>query len=83
METKCPECGQRLSSRELALRKTFCHECSKAEEEQAEADNMARRLQDMEQNLLHVSQSVPDRSYDRQRGTPGWLMGEPSPGRSF
>jgi hypothetical protein len=51
--------------------------------EQDEAENMAERGQSADLNLLHVSQSVPDRGYDKDRGTSGWLMGEPNPGRSF
>jgi hypothetical protein len=51
--------------------------------EDAEEQNKREREEDSGANLLSVSQQMPDRAYDKDRGTPGWLMGEPSPGRSF
>ena len=92
LESKCTKCGNAITSRDIdsiSLSKgRFCQDCykaglKKAKEERDEAENMAERGQSAEVNLMHVSQSVPDRGYDKDRGTPGWIMGEPSPGRSF
>jgi len=68
--------------------RTFCQICGidddkKKLRQEDEDANEAERLQAADANLLNVTQQMPDRGYDKDRGTPGWLMGEPSPGRSF
>jgi hypothetical protein len=93
VETRCRRCSAKLTSKDVesmdpSRGSIHCLKCfkagqKKAASEQSEADNMAERGQDVGVNLFHVSQSIPDRGYDKDRGTPGWLMGEPSPGRSF
>ena len=55
----------------------------KKKREREEEVNTNNRLSAANNNLLDVSMQMPDRGYDKDRGTPGWLMGEPSPGRSF
>lgn len=87
LETKCRQCRQKLyKTKEFKSR--HCVDCNSAQEIDAKmkaaeeipaSDETNRYLQ----NLMDVSQTMPDRSYDKDRGTPGFLMGEPSPGRSF
>ncbi len=53
------------------------------DEEDEEDDNNQERKRSFEDNLFFMSKTMPDRGHDINRGTHGWLMGEPSPGRSL
>ena len=69
-------------------RKKLCASCylrskKKNKSERDEDLNNRDRSRAHNMNLFHVSQQMPDRGYDKDRGTAGWIMGEPSPGRSF
>ena len=48
-----------------------------------EEDNNQERKRSFEDNLLFMSKTMPNRGHDKDRGTHGWLMGEPNPGRSL
>ena len=52
-------------------------------DEEDEEDNSQERKRSFEDNLLFISKTMPDRGHDKDRGTHGWLMGEPNPGRSL
>lgn len=91
-EERCHDCKDRLTADDIEYMKpgvqAYCKSCGerndkKRDREDAEEQNTSERVSMTNDNLRSVSQQMPDRAYDKDRGTPGWLMGEPSPGRSF
>jgi predicted amidophosphoribosyltransferase len=87
-EEKCQNCHKRLTFGDISPHDKRCSSCrrkleKKHDRKDAEEQNTADRLTAADGNLLNVSQQMPDRGHDQKRGTAGWLMGEPSPGRSF
>lgn len=92
LEGLCHDCKQRLTADDVQLTKPgqpeLCRPCSarakkKRDRERQEEANQRERAETSEMNLFFTSQQMPDRGHDAERGTPGWIMGEPSPGRSF
>ena len=87
-EERCQSCRKRLAIDDISPHDKRCRECrrkldKKHASEEAEEQNTKDRVGSSDENLRNVSQQMPDRGHDQKRGTAGWLMGEPSPGRSF
>ena len=87
-EERCQDCRQRLAVDDISPHDKRCSKCrtkleKKHGREDAEERNTSERAKNANDNLLDVSRQMPDRGHDQKRGTAGFLMGEPSPGRSF
>ena len=87
-EERCLDCRERLAVDDISPHDKRCSKCrtkidKKNGREDAEERNTSERVKSVNANLQNVSQQMPDRGHDQKRGTAGWLMGEPSPGRSF
>ena len=89
-EDNCRECKKELTADDIEPldRSMRCSACKlrnkkKLAGQDSEERNKQEREKNFNTNLTSVSQQMPDRGHDQNRGTPGWLMGEPSPGRSF
>lgn len=87
-EERCQECDRLLKAGDISAHDKKCRKCrlrlrKKRNQTESEEQNKRDREAAAETNLFFVSQQMPDRGHDQKRGTAGWVMGEPSPGRSF
>lgn len=91
-ETFCKSCQKEINTSNIKGVKPFgriyCNKCflknqKKTRLKSQEENNKEDREGDYIANLFYVSQQMPDRGHDAERGTSGWIMGSPSPGRSF
>lgn len=91
-EVLCRGCSKELNTSDIRSVKPFgriyCDRCFSKKQKKSKIDSQEEnqkedREGDHEANLFYVSQQMPDRGHDIKRGTAGWVMGSPSPGRSF
>lgn len=92
-EEKCAICKKHLTTddaqyMQLKTGRVYCQICGiatskKNERERKEEAKQRENLEAINYNQLAFSKQMPDRSYDERHGTPGFVMGEPTPGRAF